>query len=756
MTCGICFPESTTVEPSTLIPGILPGVFKAGGLPGRARQSGTLENSWQERLFQLLERPFRFYTGFVSFLQNCTLAPMNVKIKGWFLLPVVVAACCGFYVRHDDAPVKKGYDKGNLDENVRPCQDFYQYAAGGWMAKNPVPSTESRWGSFNILAKQNEEKLRAIIEELIRGPEPLRGSAEQLVRDFYLSAVDTLSVAHYGYDALKTVFAEIEGLHDKVDLPRLIGYLKSQGVNSLFSLYVSADAKSSGENILYLSQGGINLPDVDYYLKKDPESVQIRQSYALHIEKMLSFSGEKNAKEKALKMLEIESDLAGFSMSRSERRDPDKTYHRYSCDSLNTYFPYFGWERLFTTLHIPVSGHVVVSQPDFFRGLSIVLDKYSVEDWKAYLRWNLIHQYAPAMGSHFEKEHFYFYSTVLRGVAEMKPLNERALASVNAFLGEPMGRLFVQKHFSASSKMKVAEMVEELREVFKERISRLEWMSDSTKIRAQQKLAAFKYKIGYPDEWRDYSELELHHSQYLSNQMNVRIFEVREMISRLGRPVDRKEWSMSPQTVNAYYSSSKNEIVFPAGILQAPFFDPEAEDALNYGGIGAVIGHEFSHGFDDKGSKFDADGNLRNWWTEQDLSRFQERTGKIVAQFNSYEALDGIFINGSLTQGENIADLAGLILAYHALEKHYQKHPAPGVSPDGFTWQQRFFLGWAIVWAQNISEKELRSRIVTDPHSPGRYRVNGPLSNIPEFRKAFSCGSSEPMVADTAVRVNIW
>ncbi|HCS18986.1 MAG TPA: M13 family peptidase [Bacteroidetes bacterium] len=669
---------------------------------------------------------------------------------------VVILALYGF----NQLGEKKGYNKENLDTSVNPCADFYTYAIGGWQKRNPIPSTESRWAVFNILAKQNEERVETILDRLNTGQvKAVNGSPEQQVKDYYKTVLDSASRNAKGIEPIQPYLDAIELCSDKQALMDLMASWQQEGIGTFFSFYVGSDAKNSNENRLHLSQSGLHLPDVDYYLKDNVENRAIQEAYVLHVGKMLDKIrvDEKDQKAAAKEIFELEKELALVSMSRTERRDPDKTYNKYHYDEFLKTYNGIDWKSYFAKSAMPEWQHIIVAQPDYLANAIEIWKNHPIEVWKNYLRWELISSFSGVLSLQIEADQFAFYAGVLKGTAEMKPFKERAVKKVNGNLGELVGQLFVKEHFSEDAKKQVSLMVEEIRDVFRERIAGLDWMSDTTKGKALEKLNAFKYKIGYPDKWRDYSGLDVNAGNLFANDIAIHQFNYRRMMDKLGKPVDKGEWGMTPQTVNAYYSSGKNEIVFPAGILQPPFYDPNAEDALNYGGIGAVIGHEFSHGFDDKGSKFDAEGNLNNWWTEGDRVRFTERTQKIVAQFENYQVLDGVHINGSLTQGENIADLAGLTLAYYALQKHYGNKAPKGTSLDGFTWKQRFFLGWAQVWAQNIAEKELRNRIITDPHSPGKFRVLGPLSNLPEFWEAFACKEDMPMVVtDETRRVVIW
>lgn len=654
---------------------------------------------------------------------------------------------------------KEGYNRKYLNEKESPCNDFYTYAIGGWQSENPIPSTESRWGVFNILAKQNQDKIEGILNNLTKVKKAFpANSPEQQVKDFYLASLDSAMRNKRGIDPINSYIQQIEKAKNKQELMEVIAAWKPEGMGTFFSMYVGSDAKESGINRLHISQSGLHLPDRDYYLRDDSANSAIREAYKTHLATMMAFVEKKEDAEKSAALIfKLEEQIATLSMSRTERRDPDKTYNKFSYDEFTQKYPGFDWAAYFKKAQVPSWKHVIVGQTDFLTNAINLWNDQSLDAWKAYYKWEILSNNAGVLSLDIEAAQFGFYSGVLRGTAEMKPFAERAVRKVNGNLGELVGQLFVKQYFSEDSKKQVSLMVEEIREVFRERILKLSWMSDTTKSKALEKLNAFTYKIGYPDKWRDYSKLNIKADALFENETAIARFGYARMMEKMEKPVDKSEWGMTPQTVNAYYNPSFNEIVFPAGILQPPFFDPKADDALNYGGIGGVIGHEFSHGFDDKGSKFDAEGNLNDWWTSNDRTRFNGLTNMIVEQFNAFEVLPGVHINGSMTQGENIADLAGLTLAYHALDKHYKSHTPVGVELDGFTWKQRFFLGWAQVWAQNITEKELRNRIITDPHSPGQYRVIGPLSNLQEFWDAFGCKDENPMVQkDPGKRVVIW
>ena len=648
-----------------------------------------------------------------------------------------------------DAP--KAFPLSNLDTTVSPCEDFYQYAIGGWLKENPVPSTESRWSSFNVVRDSNNAKLKNILQEFSKGKYK-DGSKEQKIGDFYKSVMDSSKAEELGIAPLQEEFERINKIQQSKDLIEVVAHHKTIGVNSLFGVYVSQDKKNSEQYISHISQSGLGLPDRDYYLKSDEASKAIQEAYVEHMKKIFALA---NIDVKAKSIYNIEHQLAKNSMSRVDRRKPEKTYNKFKFDQLNQLGNAVDWDKYFKLIGVKSIDEVIVGQPNFIQSMNQLIDSIPLDEWKNYLRWRLLDSYASELSSDFVEQNFEFYGKTLSGTKEMKPRWKIALRKINGNIGELLGKAFVERHFSEKAKADVSQMVENLRAVFRERINGLTWMSQETKEKALEKLNAFNKKIGFPDKWKDYSDLKIVADNQVQNIMNAKQFNFNYMIDKLGQPVDQDEWFMSPQTVNAYYSSSKNEIVFPAGILQPPFYSPDADAAINYGGIGAVIGHEFTHGFDDQGSKYDAKGNLNNWWTDEDRTQFDNRASSIKEQFNNYEVSDSLFINGELTLGENIADLGGATLAFHALEKELEDKE--NVSKiDGFSYQQRFFLGWAQVWHMNMTDEELKKRITTDPHSPGEYRVKGPLANMPEFAKAFNCDDSSPMVNQDSTKAKIW
>ncbi len=681
-----------------------------------------------------------------------------MKNKLFFIALAVTMACNNANKKEEnlqeEKPLVTSFSLTNLDTTISPCEDFYQYAIGGWLKENPVPSTESRWASFNVVVESNNEKLKSILLDYSQSSGE-KGSKEQLIGDLYSSLMDSSLSDANGLNPLKEELASISSLRSIDEVITKSAELRKISVSSLWGLYVGQDDKRSDQYITHIYQSGLGLPDQAYYLKDDEKSKEIQIAYIEHIKKIFDLAQLSNSEEKAKNIYNLETELAKVSMTRVERRNPEKTYNKFAFSDLNSLGEFTKWETYFNTVGLQNVDSIIVSQPEFIKGVNHLLSSTELETWKDYLKWCLLNSYASALSSDFINENFRFYGETLSGKKEMKPRWKRALSKVNGNLGQLLGQAFVEKHFTEESKEDVARMVENLRSVFSTRINGLSWMSNETKQKALAKLESFNKKIGYPDKWRDFSSVEINSKQPIKNLINCKEFNFNYMIKKLGQPVDKDEWFMTPQTVNAYYSSSQNEIVFPAGILQPPFYDPNADDAINYGGIGAVIGHEFTHGFDDQGSKYDGEGNLSNWWTEDDRSQFDTRADYVVKQFDSFEPIEGLNVNGKLTLGENIADLGGATLAYHALEKELSTKGIPE-DIDGFSYQQRFFLGWAQVWHMNMTEKELRKRIATDPHSPGHYRVIGPLANMPEFQEAFSCSEGDPMVNPDSLRAVIW
>ncbi|HUL45096.1 MAG TPA: M13 family metallopeptidase [Bacteroidota bacterium] len=660
----------------------------------------------------------------------------------------------GLHFAHHDGT--KPIDMQNFDLSVKPADDFYQYANGGWISRNPIPPDESRWGSFNEVQERNYVILHELLESAAANTSASPGSIAQKVGDFYFSAMDSAQIEGEGIKPLEPELERISAMKDGADLQLELAHLQALDIAVPFNFTVSQDAKNSKEELAQIYQAGLGLPDRDYYLKSDDHSKETRDQYVGHIARIFSLIGEDagRASADAITVMKIETRLAKAAMARVELRDPNKTYHKMSIQELATLAPAISWHNYLDAIGAGNAGYVNVGQPDFLKDASHMVGDIPLADWKAYLQWHLVHFYANFLSSPFEDASFEFYGKVLTGQKEQRPRWKRALAVVDECIGEALGQLYVEKAFSPQAKARAVELVANLRSALRERIQNLDWMSAETKAQAVKKLDAFMVKIGYPDKWRDYSYLKIDRGSYVLNVMRSHEFEFRRVADKLGKPVDRTEWTMTPPTVNAYYNSRMNEIVFPAGILQPPFFYANGDDGVNYGGIGAVIGHEMTHGFDDAGSRFDADGNLKNWWTQEDSAKYATRTRLVQQQFDGYVAVDTIHVNGRLTLGENIADLGGLTVAYAAMEKALEGKSRDKI--DGFTPEQRFFLSFAQIWRQNIRPEAQRLRILTDPHSPGRFRCIGPLSNMVEFLKAFNVPDGAAMARKPDERARIW
>lgn len=650
-----------------------------------------------------------------------------------------------------------GLDPKNLDMSAKPSQDFFQFANGGWLATNPVPPEYSRWGSFEELTEKNYSDLHQILDEAAANTSAPKGSNLQRIGDFYASGMDSARAESEGVKPLAGEFDRIAALKDAGDIPGYLAHMHSNGINPVFGFYVAQDAKISTDQIAQVQQGGLGLPDRDYYTKEDDRSKKLREDYVAHVGKMFELLGDDaaTAAAESKTVMEIETRLATASMTRVQRRDPNATYHKMSMGDLNDLTPAFSWKAYFVGIGCANPGQVNVGQPEFFKAVNAMVNDVPINNWKTYFRWRLIHENAPLLNATFVNENFHFYGATLTGAKEIQPRWKRCLEFTNGELGDALGLLYVKKHFSPMAKARAKEMVENLRAAFRERIKTRQWMSEATKDKALSKLDAFGVKIGYPDKWRDYTGLEIDRGSFVLNVMRADAFEFNRRLNKLGQPVDRTEWGMTPPTVNAYYSPTMNEIVFPAGILQPPFFDPEADDAANYGGMGAVIGHEMTHGFDDQGSQFDAKGNLKDWWLPEDKNAFKARTLMVEKEYDEFVPIDTLHLNGKLTLGENIADLGGLTIAYEAMKRSEQGKP-PVQKIDGFTPEQRFFLAWAQMWRSNSRPEELRRRLIIDPHSPGRYRTIGPIENMQEFFDAFACQPGDPMVRPEKMRAKIW
>jgi putative endopeptidase len=647
-------------------------------------------------------------------------------------------------------------DPANLDRSVSACTDFYQFANGGWVKRNPIPPAYSRWGSFDQLQETNQSNLLTILRNAAATGNSQANEDLKKLGVYYTSCMDSAGAERAGADPIRPALARIAALRNRAQVEAEVARLHSQGVPVLFGFSAQQDAKNSTSVIAGIGQGGLSLPDRDYYLNPEKRYVDIRANYADHVTKMFQLLGDNpsQAAANAQRVIAIETALARPARTRVQLRDPNATYNRKTVAELQQLAPGFNWPSFFAGEGRSDISTINVQNPVFLQAVDSMLTSASLDDWKAYLRWKVVTAAAPNLSSAFVNEDFRFGST-LSGAKEMLARDKRCARAADTGLRDALGQAYVAQYFTPAAKQRALEMVRNIEAVFSDRLQTLGWMSDTTRTQASGKLATFVNKIGYPDKWRDYSTLTIKPGHFLNNQVAVREYERRRTLARIGKPVDRAEWGMTPPTVNAYYNPLMNEIVFPAGIMQPPFFDAKADDAVNYGGMGAVIGHEITHGFDDQGSQFDAQGNLRNWWSPSDLEKFKRGTGLVSAQYDAYTVLDSVHVNGKLTLGENLADLGGLSIAYAALEKALAEKGRPPLI-DGFTPEQRFFLAWAQMWRQNITPEAQRVRINTDSHSPGQWRTNGPLSNMPQFAAAFGCKPGDPMVRPEDVRPVIW
>ncbi len=649
-----------------------------------------------------------------------------------------------------------GIDVKNMDQSVSPSDDFYNFANGGWQKATKIPDDQTRWGAFNELRDRNVSAQKNIMDDAIKHIDTYTGDQLKAVQVYQLG-MDSAKIETAGYKALEPIFAKINSVSNKQQVPSLLGELNAQGVYGLFTSYVYTDSKNSTENAFWFRQGGLSLPDRDYYLNKDEHFKSIRQDYVKYISAILTKVGEKPAvAEKAAKdILAFETKLAEISRSRAELRNPEKNYNKMKTADFDKSFSHFDVTDFFQAAKIPQAKvpEVIVGQPEFFTGLGRILKTTSVNTLKQYFTFKTVNTYASYLSHDFVTLSFDFYGKKLSGAKVMRPRWKRMLSVVNGVVGEGFGQMYVAKVFPEEAKTMLAGMIENVRTVLGQRIDQLSWMSEKTKEKAHEKLENINVKIGYPNKWKSYEDLNVDTSSFLQTMINSNEFDYQDMIGDLGKPVDKTKWGMTPQTVNAYYSPTNNEIVFPAAILQPPFYDYKADKAVNYGGIGAVIGHEITHGFDDQGRKYDAQGNQKDWWTEEDGKRFDALAHKVTEQFNNYTVLDSVHVNGQLTLGENIADLGGVTLAYNAMMNDMKKNGRQE-KIDGFTPEQRFFLSWATVWRTKARDEALRQQVMTDPHSPGFFRAYAPLSNFEPFQKAFDLKNDSKMVRKD--RIVIW
>lgn len=668
------------------------------------------------------------------------------------LLALAVAAGCD---SKKEAVMTSGIDLTNLDTTAVQGADFYQYACGGWMKKHPLTNEYSRFGSFDMLAENNREQLKGLIVEIAAG-QNAQGTIGQKIGDIYKLAMDSVKLNADGVTPIQADLEKIASVKDKSEIVPLMAELAHSGVFPYFSFYVGADIMDSKSNLFQLYQGGISLGEKEYYLDNDDVTVNIRNKYKEHIVKMFQLAGfdEAAAKKKMEAVMDIETRIAKASFSAVEQRNPAANYHKMSLDELKKEIPGIDWDAFLNGIGVKGVTELSVSQVDPIKEVEKIINSLPVENQIAYMQWSLIDRAAGYLSDDLVAQNFDFYGKTLSGKQTNQPRWKRAVSTVNGVLGEAVGQMYVEKYFPAAAKERMVQLVKNLQTALGERIRNLEWMGDSTKIKAIEKLNSFYVKVGYPDKWRDYTGLNIEKDSYWANVKRATEFELDYMLSKAGKPVDRDEWGMTPQTVNAYYNPTTNEICFPAGILQYPFFDMNADDAFNYGAIGVVIGHEMTHGFDDQGRQFDKDGNLKDWWTAEDAKRFEERAQVMVNFFDSIQVLPGLNANGSLTLGENIADHGGLQVSFQAFKNATKD--APLLVKDGFTPEQRFFLSYAGVWAGNIRDEQIRLQTKSDPHSLGRWRVNGALPQIGAWYDAFGIKEGDPMYLAPEKRVSIW
>lgn len=668
------------------------------------------------------------------------------------VLALAVAAGCD---SKKEAVMTSGIDLTNLDTTAVQGADFYQYACGGWMKKHPLTNEYSRFGSFDMLAENNREQLKGLIVEIAAG-QNAQGTIGQKIGDIYKLAMDSVKLNADGVTPIQADLEKIASVKDKSEIVPLMAELAHSGVFPYFSFYVGADIMDSKSNLFQLYQGGISLGEKEYYLDNDDVTVNIRNKYKEHIVKMFQLAGfdEAAAKKKMEAVMDIETRIAKASFSAVEQRNPAANYHKMSLDELKKEIPGIDWDAFLNGIGVKGVTELSVSQVDPIKEVEKIINSLPVENQIAYMQWSLIDRAAGYLSDDLVAQNFDFYGKTLFGKQTNQPRWKRAVSTVNGVLGEAVGQMYVEKYFPAAAKERMVQLVKNLQTALGERIRNLEWMGDSTKIKAIEKLNSFYVKVGYPDKWRDYTGLNIEKDSYWANVKRATEFELDYMLSKAGKPVDRDEWGMTPQTVNAYYNPTTNEICFPAGILQYPFFDMNADDAFNYGAIGVVIGHEMTHGFDDQGRQFDKDGNLKDWWTAEDAKRFEERAQVMVNFFDSIQVLPGLNANGSLTLGENIADHGGLQVSFQAFKNATKD--APLLVKDGFTPEQRFFLSYAGVWAGNIRDEQIRLQTKSDPHSLGRWRVNGALPQIGAWYDAFGIKEGDPMYLAPEKRVSIW
>ncbi len=683
-----------------------------------------------------------------------------MKLKNSMLAgaALVLLAACGQEGNKDTSAAsgRKLLDPANMDTAVHPGDNFFQYANGTWLKNNPIPKSKTRWGSFNELDENNNSVLHSLLDSAKGITNAPKGSAVQMCGDFYRTGMDSAAIEKAGITPLNGILARINGITDAAGLLAELELEQTQGIGQVFGFYVSPDDKNVTKQICQFGQGGLGMPGREYYFDKDERTSKIRAAYQQYIEQMRLLMGDDAAaaKKNAADIYKLELSLAGASYTRVEMRDPYKLYNKYNTAGISKLTPGIDWKGMLAGLKVTTEDSVIVGNPGFFTEVAKQLKATPLDVWKKYLSFHLVNDMAPFLSQNFDTTRFAFYGKAMRGQQEQEVRWKRVLEVVDGSVGDLLGQMYVDKTFKPSAKKRMLELVTNLQQTYAERIQRLDWMSNETKQKAMGKLNTFMKKIGYPDKWKDYSSMTIVNNDYVANIIAASQWSYNYNLNKLGKPVDRTEWGMTPPTVNAYYNPAFNEIVFPAGILQYPFFDENADDAVNYGGIGGVIGHEMTHGFDDQGRLYSADGNLSNWWTSQDSANFTNKAGKVVTMYGSIVALDSTHINGQLTEGENLADLGGLSIAYEAFKKTKQGQGAEKI--DGFTPDQRFFLSWAQVWRANTRPEEIAQRLKTDPHSPAEYRCNVPVSNMEAWYKAFDIKPTDKMYRAEADRAMVW
>lgn len=685
---------------------------------------------------------------------------MKLKTIGLMVVSTAVLTSCG--KKEEVSDEIHGINLSYMDTLVKPGDDFFRYVNGTWFDNTEIPADRTRWGSFDELRKNTDEDVKVILEEAIKSGKYDSDTDQGKAISYYKTIMDTVTRDKNGIEPLKPYLEKIETVKNTTDLQNLLAEMQQEGGGmGFFGVGVSTDAKDSNRNVVYLGTGSLGLPDREYYVSDSPDNVEKREKYVAHVAKMLQFLGEDEATSQtnAQKILAFETSLAVPMLDRVERRDRRKTYNPKSVEDLQGLASSISWKEYLNTVGFTKLDSIIVSQPNYITALDEIFKKGDIADWKNYMRWTLLNSSTGALSTEIETANWEFYSKTLQGALQERPRDEKALQSVNSSLGEALGKLYVEKKFPPEAKAKAEAMVKNVFKAFENRINNLPWMTKATKENAIAKIHKTNVKIGYPNKWKDYSKLEIKSPEeggtYFENRKNLSKWRFQENLEKLNKPVDKEEWFMSPQTVNAYFNPSYNEIVFPAAILQPPFYDYKADEAVNYGGIGAVIGHEISHSFDDSGSRYDAHGNLKDWWTEEDLAQFTELGGALADQYSALQPLPGIFVDGKFTLGENIGDLGGVNAAYDGLQIYFKENGKPEPI-DGFTPEQRFFISWATIWRGKSREEYIKNQVKTDPHSPAQYRAYVPLQNVEAFYEAFDIKEGDGMYIAPENRVKIW